>query len=1056
MALLAGLPAEAATEPVLKVELGSQEAVPGQPIVLRVTVLVPTWLPEPPVFPSFEVPNVQVRLPERAAGPTSESVDGETWSGVTRAYRLYPMSVGRFRIPSLPLTVTFADPESQEPVSAALRTPEISFAGVAPDGAGDLDPFIAAQALSLEQAVAGDLEGLAPGDAVTRTITARITGTSPVFLPPLSAALDTGGLAAYPKEPVVSETLDRGRLSGERIEAVTYVASAGGAFQLPPVRLDWFNLNTGRVETAEIDGLEIVVSGDVAASSDERAARWPALLAALALLVLAAIAWAAWRLAPLVGAWRQRRRVAWQASERFACQAVRSALRARDLAAALSAKTVWDTRLPPTAQRAETALDGAFVRLSAARYGRTPGTPDAADWAAAEAALAQARDARMAASRLGCGAAPSLNPPRSALRPAGRALLVVLALSGVSAASAAPDYVGTASCASCHADEVAAWQGSHHALAWTLPDETTVLGDFDDASFEHRGVVTRFSRDGAAFVVETDAADGTIQRFEVVGVAGIAPLQQYLLETEPGREQSLDIVWDVEEERWYHLYPDQELQPGDGMHWTGPFKSWNARCAECHATGYERNYDLEARRYQSRQAERGVGCEACHGPGEAHLAWAADPENAGLDRWPGLTDQGFTIDFSPAAPTAEIEQCAACHSRREPFLDGNPLPGTAFDDAYRLSLLREGLYHPDGFILDEVYVYGSFLQSKMHAQGVRCSDCHEPHSAELRAEGNAVCTQCHSPAGNERFPTLRPADFDSPEHHFHEAGTEGAACVSCHMPDRPYMGIDWRRDHSFRIPRPDLSLKTGAPNACTDCHTDRGDEWAAAAVSEWFPDTDRTATHFSETFHAARSDPAGSAAALLTLAHDDALPGIVRATALDLLNGVADETIAADSVDLLADPDPLVRAAAVELQRGAAPMDRVQRLVPLLTDERRSVRMAAARGFLGAPIARLPDAIEQDWRAAIDEWRDSLAAKADFPEAHLAIGGAALVMRNMDAAEAAFREAVLLDPQQVAAWRMIARIRAAVGDRDGAVQALDDGLAANPGNGMLAAMRGEL
>ena len=865
MALLAALPAHAATEPVLKVELASEEAVPGQPIVLRVTVLVPTWLPEPPVFPSFEVPNVQVRLPERAAGPTSESVDGETWSGVTRAYRLYPMSIGRFRIPSLPLTVTFADPESQEPVTATLRTPEISFAGVAPDGAGDLDPFIAAQALSLEQTIEGDLEGLEPGDAVTRTLTARITGTSPVFLPPLSAALDTDGLAAYPKEPVVSESLDRGRLSGERIESVTYVAAGGGAFQLPPVRLDWFNLDTGRVETAEIDGLEIVVTGDVAASSDDRASRWPALLAALALVVLAAIAWAAWRMAPLVSAWRQRRRVAWQASERFACQAVRSALRARDLAAALSAKTLWDTRLPPTDATGRDGVGGSFrpaecraLRADAGhagcsgldRGGSCPGAGARCPHGSEQAWLRTRRCRRSIRRDPPCGrrAACSWSSWRC------RACRRHRQRRAMSARPAA----GT-----CHADEAAAWQGSHHALAWTLPDETTVLGDFDDATFEHQGVVTRFSRDGAAFVVETDAADGTIQRFEVVGVAGIAPLQQYLLETEPGREQSLDIVWDVEEQRWYHLYPDQELQPGDGMHWTGPFKSWNARCAECHATGYERNYDLEARRYQSRQAEMGVGCEACHGPGEAHLAWAADPENAGLDRWSGLTDQGFTIDFSPAVPTAEIEQCAACHSRREPFLDGNPLPGTAFDDAYRLSLLREGLYHPDGAILDEVYVYGSFLQSKMHGQGVRCSDCHEPHSAELKADGNAVCTQCHSPAGNERFPTLRPADFDSPAHHFHEAGTEGAACVSCHMPDRAYMGIDWRRDHSFRIPRPDLSLQTGAPNACTDCHTDRGDEWAAAAITEWFPDTDRTATHFSQTFHAARSDPAGSAAALL-------------------------------------------------------------------------------------------------------------------------------------------------------------------------------------------------
>jgi len=617
-----------------------------------------------------------------------------------------------------------------------------------------------------------------------------------------------------------------------------------------------------------------------------------------------------------------------------------------------------------------------------------------------------------------------------------------------------PGHVGSQTCSGCHESEARAWTGSHHAWAWTQPGETTVLGDFDDAVFEHKGVTTRFFRRDDAFFVETEGADGAMRAFEVTGVAGVAPLQQYLVFTEPGRLQALDIAWDVEGKRWYHLYPDQDLPPGDGLHWTGPYKNWNARCAECHATGFVKNYDAGSRTYDSRQAEIGVGCEACHGPGEAHVAWAKAPEGYDPAGWPGLTATGFTIDFAAESPETEIEQCAGCHSRRGPFGDGNPLPGTAFHDAYRLALLREGLYHADGTIQDEVYVYGSFLQAKMYARGVRCSDCHDPHTAGLKAEGNAVCAQCHSPAGNPRFPTLRLADYGDPSHHFHPEGSPGAQCVSCHMIERVYMGIDGRRDHSFRVPRPDLFLATGAPNACTDCHTDRNAAWAATEIAQRFPDSDRRGPHFSQTFAAARYDPAASAENLLGIAEHDGLPGVIRASALDLLRAVADPAIAARVAPLIGDDDPLVRAAAIAVQRGAPPTDRVQRIVPAFEDPARSVRIAAAREFLDAPVARLPTRIAEAARNATGEWRASLSAKADFPETHMAIGGAALVLRNPRAAENAFRETVRLDPQRVEAWAMIVRILAATGDLDGARVALDDALAANPSSEVLRSLRG--
>jgi len=642
-------------------------------------------------------------------------------------------------------------------------------------------------------------------------------------------------------------------------------------------------------------------------------------------------------------------------------------------------------------------------------------------------------------------------------------LAVIIALldllssdSAAIARSAAPDYVGSGSCAACHADQTGAWRGSHHDLAWTLPGEDTVFGDFDNAEFVHDGVTTRFRRAGDRPVIETEGGDGRVQAFPVVGVAGVAPLQQYILETEPGRLQSFDVVWDVANRLWYHLYADQHLPPGDGLHWTGPYKNWNARCAECHATGFEKRFDPATQRYASRQAEIGVGCEACHGPGEAHLRWAEAPEAFDPQSATSLSAKGLTIAFAGDTPQNEIEQCAGCHARREPFGDGNPLPGTAFADAYRLSLLREGLYHVDGSILDEVYVYGSFLQSKMHQRGVRCTDCHDPHNARLRLDGNAVCTQCHSPAANPRFPSLRKADYDGEAHHFHDPGSAAAACKACHMIERTYMGIDGRRDHSFRIPRPDLSVETGAPNACTDCHRDRDAAWAAAELAKRFGEPADRSDHFSMALAAGRADPLAASSELGDLAADSGLPAIVRATALDLLARAPSEAVAAQAAALLDDMQPLVREAAALLQQGAAPEDRVDRLAPLLADPVRSVRIATARALLAIPPQRIPDASRADLRAAIGEWQASLIAKADFPETHLVLGGAALVTRNFQAAEAAFEQAVELDPQRAEAWAMIVRIRAGSGDVEGAAEALTRALKAVPEDAGLLALRQQL
>ncbi len=617
-----------------------------------------------------------------------------------------------------------------------------------------------------------------------------------------------------------------------------------------------------------------------------------------------------------------------------------------------------------------------------------------------------------------------------------RAILLTATLWALAQQGQAQDYVGSDACSDCHQEQTQAWENSHHALAWTEVGDGHVLADFDGTLFSHDGMSVAFTDQDGTLAAQVTEKDGVTTAYPVHSVVGIAPLQQYLFETEPGRLQSFDVVWDVEEGRWFHLYPDQDLPPNDGLHWTGPYKNWNARCAECHATGYVKNYDAPTRRYDSTQAEIGVGCEACHGPGSAHLEWTT-----GEALQDGLGEFGFPIDWGRGQTEAEIQQCAGCHSRREALEDGNPHPGKPYHDAYNLALLRPGLYHPDGQMLDEVYVYGSFLQSRMYAAGVGCMNCHDPHRAEVNAEGNGLCTQCHSPAGNSDFPTLRNADYDTPAHHHHAEDSEGAQCKNCHMIERVYMGVDGRRDHSFRIPRPDLGLGT---DACTDCHSEEGQPWAAQQIAGWFPESTLRSEHYGTAFAAAGSGQLDDPAALTAIALDRGQAGIVRATALYLLQPFSTPELAEQLAPLLADPDPLVRANGPALQRQAPPQLRAVRLEPLLSDPLRNVRISAAKEFLSIRPEDMTAEQRADAQEGMTDWQRSISNRLDFPETHMVLGGWALTLRNAPAAERAFREVVVLDPQRVEAWPMLVQLAHINRGPQAALATLDEALLVLP------------
>jgi predicted CXXCH cytochrome family protein len=346
----------------------------------------------------------------------------------------------------------------------------------------------------------------------------------------------------------------------------------------------------------------------------------------------------------------------------------------------------------------------------------------------------------------------------------------------------------------------------------------------------------------------------------------------------------------------------------------------------------------------------------------------------------------------------EVETCGRCHSRRAPLGDAGG-SGKPVLDNYRVALLTDDLYHADGQIKDEVYVYGSFLQSKMYRAGVTCSDCHNPHSLKLKAEGNNLCTACH----------LSEA-FDTPAHHFHTSGTAGSQCVACHAPESTYMVVDPRRDHSFRIPRPDLSVALGVPNACSGCHEDKTAEWAASKLVEWHGPTRGQSPHYGEALAAGRRGEPGGEQQLMGIARDPTQPGIVRATALDILGRNLNQDSFAAIHRGLQDEDALVRLAALGSLEAVGPRERVRFAFPLVEDPVGAVRLEAARLLAPVPLEALPAEPRKTLIAAFAEYQQIHEAMADRPESLMTLANFYRDRGEMESAEATYREAIRRHP----------------------------------------------
>jgi len=600
-------------------------------------------------------------------------------------------------------------------------------------------------------------------------------------------------------------------------------------------------------------------------------------------------------------------------------------------------------------------------------------------------------------------------------------------------------HVGHESCKTCHEAEFREWLESDHHKAMNPATEEFVLGDFDDAVFEHFGQVFRFFRKDGGYWVNAPDESGVARDMKIDYTFGHHPLQQYLIPFPGGRYQALQVCWDSrpEEEggqRWYHLYPDEPVPPDDVLHWTRRHFNWNYMCADCHSTNLDKGFDAETLTYHTTWSEMNVSCESCHGPGSEHVKWAeawtkteanpgdavAKAEFAALKEYIGSkglvvtlkepdadpSEFPWTIDpatgqpkrVRPLASNVQVETCAPCHSHRT-LLEAKWTPGQPYHDTHAPSILSERLYHHDGQLKEETYVYGSFVQSKMFHAGVRCTDCHNPHSMKLVAPGNALCVRCHQ------------ADpYDTPEHHFHPVGSTGASCVECHMPATTYMGIDARRDHSLRVPRPDLAKSLGAPDACTKCHSDQTQDWAADWFRQWWGPGPRNA-HYGEILASARRNEPDSFEKLAALAADLSRPALVRAAAVETaaFRGPSPETTRVIA-GCLADPDASVRSEALAALLAYPPEQRLALAGDALSDPSRAVRAEAAR-VLAAAHAGFDETQKAAFAKASTEFVNKQMAIADRAAGHMLLADFHSDLGDFERAEAAYRLAQRVEPE---------------------------------------------
>jgi len=582
-------------------------------------------------------------------------------------------------------------------------------------------------------------------------------------------------------------------------------------------------------------------------------------------------------------------------------------------------------------------------------------------------------------------------------------------------------YVGDQSCKKCHSTEYGEWKQSHHYMSMLPPNDSTVKGDFNNITFTADGVSSRFYKKGKKFYIYTEGDDGKNHEFEVKYIFGFTPLQQYLVQFPEGRLQVPRLSWDVNKKKWFNQYAGQKIPSHDWLHWTGNAQNWNTMCATCHSTNLRKNYDVKTDTYKTSYAVINVSCESCHGAGKQHIDFINGDYKSG-ERVVG----SFMKLAKKSKQIEELNTCAPCHARISE-INGSHIESKEIMDNYIPQIPDTEFYHADGQVDDEDYIYTSFLQSRMYHKGVTCSTCHNPHSVKLKRIGNQTCTLCHI-----------PTKYDVPSHTFHKKGTPAAECKNCHMPGKLYMGNDLRHDHSFRVPRPDLSVKYGTPNACSNCHKDKSEKVLAEAIIKWYGP--KRVYHFAEDLIPGSRIDAESEKHLKQLIDNKFVPKIIKATATFYLGSIPTQSSLNTILARLASKDSQNRYRALRSLASFPSENWIEAVGPLLSDKVRAVRIAAADLYITIPSNQVPSNYSKAFALAQIELEKSLRYQTDFSTGNVMLADYYLKLKDYPNAEKFYLRGLKKDSNMNYAWLNLSAVYNSQGKNAQALQALESAL----------------
>lgn len=618
------------------------------------------------------------------------------------------------------------------------------------------------------------------------------------------------------------------------------------------------------------------------------------------------------------------------------------------------------------------------------------------------------------------------------------------------------EYVGTESCVSCHTEQVEDWKDSDHDKAMDHATNDSVLGDFSGQTvkFEKRKAKF-FKKDNKYFVEIIELDQNLLEVKEAVEVSytfGHDPLQQYMVEFEDGRIQLLPFSWDSRKkseggQKWFDLYPDTTKT--DTFYWKNTGQNWNFMCADCHSTDVKKGYDKKNDTYNTTWKEINVGCEACHGKGKNHVELMNDNKDIKSLK---STHYGFEKDLSKSVKewtfkegsstlhpkeifeTDQVDTCVQCHSRRLQINEDNDIVKGDIFDKYIVSNITQELYHPDGMIYDENYVYGSFEQSKMAESGVTCTNCHDPHKAELKIPKEAVCAQCHL-----------PTEYNQEKHTFHNPNKEGGQCVDCHMPETTYMKVDPRRDHSWHVPSPKKSAVSGSPDVCTSCHEGETQRWADEKINTWYPNRKEELDNNTPAivFGNVRNGQPNMDDELSHVAQNKNNADIIRASALERLQNYPSQNAYITLIRAIKDKNSQVRFSAAQGSANMPLEAKLRILNPLLVDPVLAVRTEAVSQLV-RHWNELSLQQKNQLKSPLAEYIKIQEFNSDRAFGRTNLGNIYFAKGEVEKAITEYEGSIQVEPYYENAYPNLSSVYASIGQNEKSRKVLEQGVENNP------------